>query len=90
MKLTKATRETLIMYAEELARWDGTPWVSAGEIRPTKAQRGNLADLVKKGLIKIIDNERKGRTEDMWILFTEAGAVVAKGYGIDIPEERIE
>lgn len=79
MKLTEATLETFKIYAEDAANWSGTPWVSIGNINPTKEMRGNLSDLVKKGLVTIT-----GSGDDTYIDFTEAGEEFAKSLGIEI------
>ena len=77
--LTAASHETFMMYAEDAPNWSGTPWVSEGNIQPTKEERGNLSDLVKKGLIQI------GREEiGTYIIFTQAGKDYAAANGIQI------
>jgi hypothetical protein len=79
MELTPASKETFILYAEDAGNWSGYPWVSVGNIGPTKAQRGNITDLNKKGLIEIGDDDG-----DKFISFTEAGKAYAKSIGIDL------
>ena len=81
--LTAASLETFKIYAEDAANWSGTPWVQ-GNVSPTKAQRGNLSDLVKKGLIAIEDCEGKGRPKDMVVVFTATGKALAESLGISL------
>jgi hypothetical protein len=57
--------------------WDGNPWVSVGNVRLTKAQVGNLSDLVQKGLIEIENYD-----VDTYIVFTDAGEELAESLGI--------
>lgn len=66
-------------YAQDAANWSGTPWVSDGNIEPTKEQRGNLSDLVKKGFIQI-ERDDAGT----FIVFTETGREYAVAHGVDI------
>lgn len=77
--LTDASRETFTVYAEDAANWSGNPWVSVGNICPTKEMRGNLGDLVKKGLINIQDCDG-----DRYVVFTDAGVQYAGTLGIDV------
>jgi len=81
LELTDASLATFLMYAADAGNWSGTPWVSCGNIAPTKEHRGNLSDLVKKGLIVIHDNEGKGRAKDMYVDFTDAGRELAAKHG---------
>jgi len=76
--LTEATLATFKLYAEDADNWSGLPWVSHGNISPTKEQRGNLSDLVKKDLIEICDYEGMGRSKDMYLAFTDTGKAAAK------------
>lgn len=75
--LTPASLEVFTMYANDSANWDGNPWVSVGNVRLTKAQVGNLSDLVQKGLIEIEDYDT-----DTYIVFTDAGEELAESFGI--------
>lgn len=81
VELTPASLETFKMYAKDAPNWDGNPWVSQGNISPTKEQRGNLADLSKKGLIVIHDYEGRGNSKDMYIEFTYLGMELAREVG---------
>ena len=82
--LTPATLATFSLYADDSANWSGCPWVSAGNVKCTLAMRGNLSDLVKKDLIEMTDNEGRGRADDMYLTFTEAGESLAERLGFSI------
>ena len=75
--LTDATLKTFMAYAKDAGNWGGNPWVSGGNVECTQAMRGNLADLVKKGLIEIHDHEGRGRAKDMYLTFTQEGVALA-------------
>lgn len=77
-ELTDDTLRVFLMYAKDAGNWGGLPWVSNGNISPTKADRGNLSDLVKKGLIKIEEDSELGR----YVAFTPAGSALAGHHGI--------
>ena len=80
VEITEASKEVFRLYAEDAGNWcGGCPWVSDGNIEPTKEQRGNLSDLVKKGLIKIQDSDGQKFLE-----FTESGVEFANTLGIDL------
>lgn len=78
-ELTPASLETFLMYAHDAADWSYQPWVSKGNVTCTAAMRGNLADLVRRGLI-VIHNPG---TRDSYITFTEAGVSLAKLHGCE-------
>ena len=78
--LTADSQATFALYAEDAGNWDGCPWVSGGNIQPTKAQRGNLSDLVQKGLIVIHDYNPR----ETYLTFTPAGVEYAASIGIDL------
>ena len=84
IELTAASLATFLEYAEDAGNWSDNPWVSSGNISPTKAQRGNLSDLVKKGLIDIHDSEGMGRARDQYLVFTDAGVALAAEHGIQV------
>ena len=84
IELTPASLETFLMYAIDAPNWSWNPWVSAGNITPTNAQRGNLADLVKKGLIRILDGEGLGGALETYIRFTNAGVELAAQHGVEV------
>ena len=79
IEITEASKEVFREYAKDAGNWSGNPWVSEGNIQPTKAQRGNLGDLVKKGLIEIHESDKQ-----KYIIFTEAGIKYAETLGIDL------
>ena len=80
IELTPASLETFTLYANDAANWCGSPWVSEGNVWPTKAMRGNLSDLVKKGLIEIHDYDEG----DKVIWFTESGRALAESLEINL------
>ena len=79
IELTAASLATFLEYANDAGNWSDNPWVSSGNISPTKAQRGNLSDLVKKGLIEIC-----GNGNGQFIQFTAAGAALAAEHQIEV------
>lgn len=79
INLTPASLDTLLDYAFDSGNWSYHPYVSCGNVPCNKKVRGNLADLVKKGLIVIHDAGRS----DSYITFTEAGVAVAKAHGCE-------
>ena len=87
INLPPASLETFLEYANDAANWSFSPLVSTGNVHCTKAMRGNLADLVKKGLIEI-----EGERGDEYVWFTDAGIELALAHGCDefkdIHEER--
>lgn len=82
--LTPDSLETFLTYARDAPNWNGSPWVSHGNIDCTKQMRGNLSDLVKKGLVQIEDYEGRGRPKDMYVVFTAAGKALAAEHGISL------
>ena len=87
IKLTPASLETFLEYAHDASNWSFSPYVSTGNVHCTKQTRGNLADLVKKGLIEI-----EGDRGEECIWFTDAGVAFALSQGCEefagIHEER--
>jgi hypothetical protein len=77
--LTAASLEVFTMYADDSENWDGNPWVSVGNVRLTKAQVGNLSDLVQKGLVEIENYD-----VNTYIVFTDAGEALAESLEIDL------
>jgi hypothetical protein len=77
LTLTPASHETFMLYAEDADNWSGYPWVSDGNVFLTKEQRGNLSDLVQKGLITL--GEDGGMN---FVVFTEAGRAYAEAHGV--------
>lgn len=83
-ELTPKSLEVFVRYAEDAVNWSGSPWVTAGNVSITKAERGNLSDLVQKSLIVVVDYEGDGRSEDMYIKFTERGQALAAQLNINL------
>ena len=79
IELTAASLATFLEYADDAGNWGDEPWVSNGNIECTKEMRGNLSDLVKKGLIKICGN---GKSQ--FIRFTAAGAALAAEHQMEV------
>lgn len=79
--LTSDSLETFKMYAKDAGNWSGNPWVSTGNISPTKEQRGNISDLIKKGLIK---TQNYGEGRGLFIIFTASGEALAEELGISL------
>jgi hypothetical protein len=96
IKITEASKKVFLLYAKDAPNWSFQPYVSHGNISPTKQQRGNLSDLVQKGLIKIeigqVQQEYWTRSGSNWVkdipapfvVFTEAGIQYAETLGIDL------
>jgi hypothetical protein len=81
--LTPASGEVFLQFVEDAPNWSGNPWVSGGNIELTKEQRGNLADLVKKDLVEVKEEDMgDGRTMS-YLEFTEKGQRLARAYGYD-------
>lgn len=78
--LTPATHETFMTYAEDAGNWSGNPYVSEGNVACTRETRGNLSDLVKKGLIRIVPPSDIGS----YVVFTPLGVEYAAQHGIDL------
>ena len=83
-ELTTDSLKTFLEYAKDAGNWSDNPWVSSGNISPTKAQRGNLSDLSKKGLIEIHDSEGMGRSRDQYLVFTDSGVALAAEHGVRV------
>ena len=83
-ELTAASLETFLLYADDAPNWSWSPWVSAGNIMPTNAQRGNLADLVKKGLVEIRYGEGRNGLSKKYLVFTDAGVELAAQHGVKV------
>ena len=77
--LTEASLDLFLAYAEDADNWSGMPWVSIGNVGVDKHARGNLSDLVKKGLIEIGESDG-----DSYVTFTDAGKDLAAAHGVDL------
>lgn len=80
MELTINTLDTFLLFARDAGNWGGNPYISNGNIDCTKAMRGNLSDLVKKGLIRIVQDREFGG----YVEFTAEGKTLASQHGITI------
>jgi hypothetical protein len=81
MKLTEATSKLFEELARDAGNWNGTPLVN-GNVEVGTKTRGNLSDLVKKGLVTVqtIDG-------DEWVFFTITGKeLVFNMFGVTIDE----
>lgn len=72
--ITPQSLKVFLAYAEDAGNWSGTPLVGGD-----KAERGNLTQLKKAGLIETDTDE--GHT---WLYFTDAGKALAAEHGIDL------
>ena len=74
-QLTPASLALFKSLADDAPNWSGTPpcWVSA-------ADRGNLTDLKKKGLLETMVDERG----DAFAFFSRAGVALAAELGFDL------
>lgn len=74
--ITEASLELLLELAEDAGNWSGMPpaWV-------TKAQRGNLTQLKKAGLLETTEPDERG---DAFVIFTAAGKALAGEHGVDV------
>jgi hypothetical protein len=81
--LTPDSLELFTAFAVIASDFSNCPWVS--ECVTTKAQRGNLSDLVKKGFLTIEDYEGLGRSGDMYVMFEDKGVALGQSLlGIDL------
>jgi hypothetical protein len=71
--LTPASKSLFISFAEDAADWGGEPLLNI-----TAAQRGNLTDLKKHGLLTTFRDEGCD-----WVIFTDAGREFAAANGIE-------
>jgi hypothetical protein len=78
--LTDRSLEVFLLYAEDAVWWSGMPFVLLSNVSFTDDMKGNLSDLVKKGLIEI-DNRFDN---DSHIEFTAKGKELATEHGIDV------
>jgi hypothetical protein len=76
--ITFTSFEVFSAYARDAGNWNGMPLVG-GNVGGSKAERGNLTQLKKAGLITTEVDE--GCT---WIIFTAEGRQFAADMGIEI------
>lgn len=67
IKITERSLQLFIQFAGDAGNWSGTPLVSL-----TAAQRGNLVQLKKAGLVRTFESD-----DQTWLSFTELGYVYA-------------
>lgn len=77
--ITETTKALFPAYANDAPNWSGNPLVGGNVGGDTKAERGNLTQMKRAGLITTF-------TEDgcTWISFTPAGKAFAAENGIVI------
>lgn len=76
--ITETSLKVFLAYANDAGNWSGVPLVG-GNVGGDKAERGNLTQLKKAGLIETEVEE--GNT---WLFFTDAGKALAAQHGIEI------
>lgn len=77
MNTQDLTTDTLALFlelAKDAGNWNGMPLLAV----LTPAEKGNLTDLKKKGLVKI---EKEDGSE--WVIFSVEGLRLAVDHGID-------
>ena len=72
--MTPATKALFVTFAEDADNWSGTPLLDI-----TAAERGNLSDLKKRGLVKTMRDEGCD-----WVIFTEAGVAFGAELGYEL------
>jgi hypothetical protein len=82
-ELTEESLRVFSQYAKDAGNWSGMPWVSVGNIECTKEMRGNLSDLVQKGLIRIGEDEYSCGRVSSYVDFTATGVELARSMGIE-------
>lgn len=80
IELTLASHALFMEYARDADNWDGNPWVSEGNVRCGRQRRGNVSDLIKKGLITT-DEYEPGSD---YVVFTDEGKRYAASHGVDL------
>jgi hypothetical protein len=78
MKLTDKSLALFLAYARDAGNWSGTPLVG-GNVGGTAAERGNLTQLKRAGLVATFKYE--GET---WIRFSDAGEQLALSHGVEL------
>lgn len=71
MELTVESKKLFKEFALDADNWSGMPLVN-GNVEVNRKTRGNLSDLVKKGLVKVETSDG-----DEWVIFTEEGKKLA-------------
>jgi hypothetical protein len=76
-KLTTASHDLFIAYADDAGNWSGTPLVG-GNVPASKEATGNLTDLKRKGLLETFEDDG-----EVWVRFTDAGVAYATQHGVE-------
>jgi hypothetical protein len=78
VRITRASRTLFELFAIDAPNWSGTPMLN-GNVEITAAERGNLTQLKREGLIEtfVSDGEK-------WVQFTKKGQAYAKTIGMDL------
>jgi hypothetical protein len=79
MTLTPASLALFLAYANDAGNWSGTPLVG-GNVGDKPADKGNLTDLKKAGLVKTFQDDDNRKLS--WLEFTPAGVALAREHGI--------
>ena len=77
-KLTPTSHYLFMDLAQDAGNWSGTPLVG-GNVGMDAQLRGNLSDLVQKGLVRVFKSDGLS-----WVDFTEAGKAYAAERGVDL------
>jgi len=76
--ITYTSFEVFMAYAKDAGNWSGTPCVG-GNVGGSKAERGNLTQLKKAGLIQTFVSDR-----NTFVEFTKEGIAFALIMGVEI------
>lgn len=79
--LTPASHELFMQFADDAGNWNGMPLVN-GNVIVDAQLRGNLTDLVKKGLVTVDTDEDDKSCQ--WLSFTDEGKAYSAAYGVDL------
>ena len=86
MELTQRSQAIFLAFAKDAGNWSGCPWINGNVEIHTHEDRGNLADLVKKGLITIHHDHGDNGLPMSFIMFTETGKAYAKQNGVIVSD----
>jgi hypothetical protein len=76
--ITATSLALFLDYARDAVNWSGTPLVG-GNVNSGAAERGNLTQLKRAGLLTTFTSEG-----DAWIEFTDAGRALAAEHGVHL------
>lgn len=79
MNITETSKALFLDYAKDAGNWNGQPLVGGNVGGDAKAQRGNLTQLKRAGLIDTFVDEGCA-----FVIFTDAGKAFAAENGIEI------